>query len=44
MIIDQKILSINEDDTFNTLQARIKIIEHNLYPLTIKRLLDKKRN
>ncbi|MDA9565415.1 phosphoribosylglycinamide formyltransferase [Alphaproteobacteria bacterium] len=44
MIIDQKILSINKDDTFNTLQARIKIIEHNLYPLTIKRLLDKKRN
>jgi phosphoribosylglycinamide formyltransferase-1 len=43
MIIDQKILSINKDDTFNTLQARIKIIEHNLYPLTIKRLLDKKR-
>ena len=44
IIIDQKILSINKDDTFNTLQARIKIIEHNLYPLTIKRLLDKKRN
>jgi phosphoribosylglycinamide formyltransferase-1 len=44
MIIDQAILSIKEDDTPITLQARIKIIEHDLYPLTIKRLLDKKRS
>ena len=44
MIIDQAILSIKEDDTPITLQARIKIIEHDLYPLTIKRLLDKKIN
>ena len=44
MIIDQAILSIEEDDTPITLQARIKIIEHDLYPLTIKRLLDEKRS
>ena len=42
MIIDQAILSIKEDDTPITLQDRIKIIEHDLYPLTIKRLLDEK--
>jgi phosphoribosylglycinamide formyltransferase-1 len=44
MIIDQAILSIKEDDTPITLQSRIKIIEHDLYPLTIKRLLDEKRS
>ena len=44
IIIDQEILPINEDDTPNTLQGRIKVIEHDLYPLTIKRLIDKKRS
>jgi phosphoribosylglycinamide formyltransferase-1 len=44
MIIDQAILEIKKDDTINTLQNRIKAIEHSLYPFTIKRLLDKKKS
>ena len=44
LIIDQEILAINEDDTPKILQNRIQVIEHNLYPLTIKRLLDKKKS
>jgi phosphoribosylglycinamide formyltransferase 1 len=43
LIIDQEILAINEDNTPKVLQNRIQAIEHNLYPLTIKRLLDKKK-
>ena len=44
IIIDQAILPINEDDTPKVLQNRIQAIEHNLYPLTIKRLLDRKKS
>ena len=41
LIIDQAILAINEDDTAEILQSRIQVIEHKLYPLTIKQLLKK---
>jgi phosphoribosylglycinamide formyltransferase 1 len=44
IIIDQVILAINEDDTPKTLQNRLQVIEHNLYPFTIKKLLDKKKS
>ena len=44
IIIDQAILAINENDTPKILQDRIQVMEHNLYPLTIKRLLDEKKS
>ena len=44
IIIDQAILAINENDTLKILQDKIQVMEHNLYPLTIKRLLDEKKS
>ena len=44
IIIDKAILPINEDDTPKILQDRVQVIEHNLYSLTIKRLLEKKKS